>query len=184
MYDQKGLKIIHSRDVTFNELAKGIEKESQEEPAQIENPHIVIDFEDDSLDECNSLEEEKQDEASHTGSEERTDSTTVRRSQRQTRRPDYYGVWANTTTALSEPNTVKEALSCPEKEDWKEAMEAEYKSLCANQVWDLVPPPENCKIISSKWVYKCKRGENGDIEITKQGSIGGSRVHTETWNRL
>ena len=36
-------------------------------------------------------------------------------------------------------------------------MEAEYKSLCANQVWDLVPPPENCKIISSKWVYKCKR---------------------------
>ena len=84
MYDQKGLKIIHSRDVTFNELAKGIEKESQEEPAQIENPR-VIDFKDDSLDECNSLEEEKQDEASHTGSEERTDGTTVRRSQRQTR---------------------------------------------------------------------------------------------------
>ena len=167
LYDQKGLKIIHSRDVTFNELAKGIEKESQEEPAQIENPHVVIDFEDDSLDECNSLEEEKQDEASHTGSEERTDSTTVRRSQRQTRRPDYYGVWVNTTTALSEPNTVKEALSCPEKEDWKEAMEAEYKSLCENQVWDLVPPPENCKIISSKWVYKCKRGENGDVERYK-----------------
>ena len=109
----------------------------------------------------------KQDEASHTGSEERTDSTTVLLSQRQTKRPDYYGVWANTTTALSEPNTVKKALSCPEKEDWKEAMEAEYKSLCANQVWDLVPPPENCKTISSKWVYKCKRGENGDVERYK-----------------
>ena len=117
MYDQKGLKIIHSRDVTFNELTKEIEKESQEEPAPIENPHIVIDFEDHSLDECNSLEEEKQDEASHTGSEERTDSTTVKQSQRRTRRPDYYGVRANTTTALSEPNTVREAPNCPEKED-------------------------------------------------------------------
>ena len=56
---------------------------------------------------------------------------------------------------MSEPNTVDEALSCSEKENWKETMKGEFQSLCENQVWDLVPPPRDCKVINSSGVRRC-----------------------------
>ena len=40
-----------------------------------------------------------------------TRPTTVRRSHRETRRPDYYGEWANSTSSITEPLTLEEALS-------------------------------------------------------------------------
>ena len=42
-------------------------------------------------------------------------------------------------------------------------MGAEFQSLQANQVWNLIPPPKDCKVISSK----CKVGENGLAEHYK-----------------
>ena len=44
---------------------------------------------------------------------------------------------------------MEEALSCPEKKNWKEAMEDEFQSPQANQVWDLVTPPKNFKVSGS-----------------------------------
>jgi hypothetical protein len=32
-----------------------------------------------------------------------------------------------------------------------------------NQVWELVEPPPNCKPIGTKWVWKNKEGENGEV---------------------
>ena len=121
-----------------------------------------------SIDDSSSEEVEEQrvnSEESDTEPEERTEST-VRRSQRETKKPDY-GVWINTASDVSEPNTVEQALSCSQKENWKEAMGAEFQSLQANQVWDLVPPPKDRKVSSSKWVFKCKVGENGLVEHYK-----------------
>ena len=46
-------------------------------------------------------------------------------------------------------------------------MEAEFQSLNANQVWDLVIPPKDCKVINSKWVFKCKMGQHGQVECYK-----------------
>lgn len=82
-----------------------------------------------------------------------TRPTTIRCSQRETRRP--------------EPLTLEEALSCSVKENWREAMQTEFKSLCVNKVWDLVPSPKDCKVINSKWVLKCKLGETGLVERYK-----------------
>ena len=41
------------------------------------------------------------------------------------------------------------------------------QSFKANQVWDLVTPPKDCKVINSKWVFKCKLGEQGQVEHYK-----------------
>ena len=50
--------------------------------------------------------------------------------------PDYYGVWVNfADDTTREPATVQEALSSPDKEKWKIAMEKEMES---NGVWDIV----------------------------------------------
>ena len=55
----------------------------------------------------------------------------VRRSQRETRRPNFYGELVNSAKIISESTTVEEALSCLEK--WKEAMEDKFQPLQANQ---------------------------------------------------
>ena len=82
-----------------------------------------------------------------------------RRSTRKTNPLDYYGEWINSTDGSTDPSTVSEAFSSSEKKLWKEAMQAEFQSLLKNEVWYLVSPPKDRKIISNKWVIRRKRGE-------------------------
>src|SRR5438552_4024639 len=42
-------------------------------------------------------------------------------------------------------------------------MKDENKSLLDNKTWTLVKPPKGRKILHGKWVYKLKRGPNGEI---------------------
>ena len=54
----------------------------------------------------------------------------VRRSNREKKAPDYYGDWGSVTNAeLTEPTTVKDALSSPNKATWMSSMEKEIESL-------------------------------------------------------
>lgn len=64
----------------------------------------------------------------------------------------------------TEPPNYKVASQCPE---WVNAMQNEYMALLQNETWVLVQPPENCKIIGCKWVYKLKFKPNGEIEHYK-----------------
>jgi hypothetical protein len=36
-----------------------------------------------------------------------------------------------------------------------------------NQVWVLVDPPPRCKLIGTKWVWKNKEGEKGEVVRNK-----------------
>ena len=153
----------------------GVKKKSTTD-VTVEDPQVVIDT---TSDESKSLTDVPSEETFEgANDEERTvencpepeggrKEPAVRRSQRETRRPNFYGELVNTARTVSEPTTVEEAMSCPEEKNWKEAMEAEFQSLHANQVWDLVTPPKDCKIINSKWVFKCKLGEHGQVERYK-----------------
>jgi len=38
---------------------------------------------------------------------------------------------------------VEEAISCSERRNWRDTIKAEFQFLCANQVWDLVPPSKD-----------------------------------------
>jgi hypothetical protein len=42
-------------------------------------------------------------------------------------------------------------------------MHEELENFERNQVWELVEPPPNCKPIETKWVWKNKEGENGEV---------------------
>ena len=37
-----------------------------------------------------------------------------------------------------------------------------------NDVWDIVPKPENKSVVSSKWIYKIKHAAGGSIEKYKE----------------
>ncbi len=46
---------------------------------------------------------------------------------------------------------------------WEAAMQEEYASLMANDTWELVPLPKDCKSVGCKWVFSTKRDASGHI---------------------
>jgi hypothetical protein len=66
--------------------------------------------------------------------------------------------------ATFEPKDIRHALSDP---NWVNAVHEELENFERNQVWELVEPPPNCKAIGTKWVWKNKEGENGEVVRNK-----------------
>ncbi|GJZ56049.1 retrovirus-related pol polyprotein from transposon TNT 1-94 [Tanacetum coccineum] len=63
-----------------------------------------------------------------------------------------------------EPKNVKEAI---QDESWTMAMQEELNQFISNDVWSLVPPPNNQTIIGTKWVFKYKLVENDVVSRNK-----------------
>jgi hypothetical protein len=53
-------------------------------------------------------------------------------------------------------------IACKD-ENWVKATNEELDQIVKNQTWELVPRPENKNIIGTKWVYKNKMNENGQV---------------------
>ena len=52
--------------------------------------------------------------------------------------------------------------------DWDAAMDEEYRSLMANDTWDLIPLPKKRKLVRCKWVYRIKYASDGSVERLKE----------------
>ena len=160
LYDSKRQRIVHSRDVVFDETTNGFEKENN---ASHKQQYIRINIEDD-VDNIQASDETTETDTSQ-NEQKHTEEPTLRRSTRMP--PDYYKTYVNVAENVMEPTTVNKALTGDEREKWKEAMEAEFASLKSNKVWELVRPPKEAPVISCKWVFKRKVGENGLVERYK-----------------
>ena len=145
LYDVEKERVIHSRNVVFDESKLGIAEMEQKEPekrlVELEKPDPEED--DGDKEEENELNSEKDNDAEK--------ESIVRRPQRERRRPDYYGDWINSVEMIDkDPTTVSDALSSPEKQEWKTAMDKEMQSIRENDVWDLVELPKQRKAIGCK----------------------------------
>ncbi len=69
--------------------------------------------------------------------------------------------------AVPEPATYKEAMNSPQADEWLAAMSEEMESLLANRTWTTEPVPPGARVIPVKWVYKVKRGSDGQIQHFK-----------------
>lgn len=58
-------------------------------------------------------------------------------------------------------------MSCPDKEKWMVAMLEELNSIESNNTWEEVELPAGRKSIGSKWVFKMKTDENGNVSRYK-----------------
>jgi Reverse transcriptase (RNA-dependent DNA polymerase) len=76
--------------------------------------------------------------------------------------PDH-DAFAGVTSLNQDPLTYNEAMRGPGTDKWLEAVAAELGSLQQMGVYDVVERPPDRKIIPTKWVFKTKRGPNGDI---------------------
>ena len=63
-----------------------------------------------------------------------------------------------------EPKTIKDAL---EDDDWCKAMEEEIEQIKKNKTWSLVPRLDEKNVIGTKWVFRNKLDENGEITRNK-----------------
>ena len=61
---------------------------------------------------------------------------------------------------LRKGKRVEEAL---QNENWVESMHENLNQLVRNDVWELVPRPENVHVIDTKWIFKNKNDEDGEI---------------------
>ena len=43
----------------------------------------------------------------------------------------------------------------------------EYSSIMMNDVWEVVPRPQNRSVVGSRWIYKIKYAADGSIEKFK-----------------
>jgi len=64
----------------------------------------------------------------------------------------------------SEPTCFEEAI---ERKSWRDSTMEEYTSIIKNDVWEIVPKPQNKSVVSSKWIYKIKHAVNGSIDKQK-----------------
>ncbi|GAA97486.1 hypothetical protein E5Q_04164 [Mixia osmundae IAM 14324] len=70
---------------------------------------------------------------------------------------------AHNPSIVSIPRNVKEALASPQADYWKDAMDAEYESMAANKVWELVELPPGRKAIDTLFVFATKVDEKGEV---------------------
>ena len=61
-------------------------------------------------------------------------------------------------------------------------MNEEIKSMKNNDVWDLVPLPEDVKPIGCKWIFKTKRDSKGDVERYKARLVAKGYTQNEGIN--
>lgn len=166
LYDIQRSRVIFSRDVIFDEKHFGFEENEKNEVEKEQEDSRKVEIECEFRDQEVPVDQDTDNEVEVPEEANEEEEPRTRRSTRERRRPDYYGVWINNVECQQDPLTLQEAMIDPDKDKWSTAMQ-EISSLEDNQVWDLVELPKGKKVIGSKWVCKRKIDENGCVSRYK-----------------
>jgi hypothetical protein len=88
--------------------------------------------------------------------------TSVRMSKAPQRFSSYMALMSELIEA--EPSSFQEAS---EQQVWRDAMMEEYSSIMKNDVWEVVPRPEEKSVVGSRWIYKIKHVADGSVDKFK-----------------
>ena len=64
---------------------------------------------------------------------------------------------------IDEPKTFAEAMTGPNRADWKAAIDNELKAHAMNETWKITARPSSGTVLTAKWVFKLKRDEVGNV---------------------
>eukprot|EP00253_Pinus_taeda_P032550 PITA_32550 len=62
-------------------------------------------------------------------------------------------------------------------------MTEEYQSIMKNDVWEVVPKPQDKTIVTSKWIYKIKYAVDGSTEKLKK-ALYGLKQAPQAWYKM
>eukprot|EP00253_Pinus_taeda_P018912 PITA_18912 len=69
-----------------------------------------------------------------------------------------------TSAQVIEPSSFQEPA---QRQVWVDAMVEEYSSIMTNDVWEVMPRPEDRSKVGSRWTYKIKYATDGSVEKYK-----------------
>ena len=147
LIDEETSRVYIRRDVRFNETGFHRDRTSSEDTVQIEDQTSNDEDQHDQI----ANEEGQQELPRCTGRERRPP---VRFGQDEFADIVKENHIALNTCEIMEPKTMEEAMSGENADKWKEASDAEYKSLMENGTWELVELPVGRKPIGCKWILK------------------------------
>ena len=78
--------------------------------------------------------------------------------------------------AQFEPKKVEEALK---DENWVESKHQELHQFVRNYVWKLVPRPKDTHVISTKWIFKNKNDDDGEVVRNKSRLVAQGYTQVE-----
>lgn len=83
-----------------------------------------------------------------------------------------------------EPISYEDAVNSEQAKDWKNSMEEEMGNMKRNNAWEIVRRPTKQTVIGSKWVYKIKKNEKGEIVKNKSRlvALGYSQVKGQDYH--
>ncbi|GFS80931.1 retrovirus-related Pol polyprotein from transposon TNT 1-94 [Trichonephila clavipes] len=61
------------------------------------------------------------------------------------------------------PRHFKDAKNSPQSDKWQDAMKEKIKVMKERDVWELVPAPQDSKVLGCRWVYTLKTDSKGEI---------------------
>ena len=67
-------------------------------------------------------------------------------------------------------------------DDWIRAMNEDLDQIEKNNTWDLVPRPKHKNVIGSKWVFKNKMNEKGQVVRNKNKLVCKGYAQVEGWD--
>ena len=68
---------------------------------------------------------------------------------------------------IDEPTSIQEALQSDHAREWKQAIDAEYKSLMEHGTWELIELPRGRRAINCEWIFHTKYDQHGNVERYK-----------------
>ena len=80
---------------------------------------------------------------------------------------------------VGEPSSFREAA---QRRVWVDAMVEEYSSIMKNDVWEIVPRPQDRLVVGSRWIYKIKYAADGSIEKFKARFVAKGYAQNEGIN--
>ena len=161
LYDPTQRKIIHSRDVHFNETVKDCKQGKQD--VTNNDYQLIAEFS-----KVTDHDSQSENDTTQCDDDQQPNPLNLRRSTRERKKPSFYGQeCSNICEVPKSPMCYQEATAGPDKEKWETAMKTELTSLRENDVWDLVELPVGKKVVGCKWVYKVKTGADGSVQRYK-----------------
>lgn len=78
-----------------------------------------------------------------------------------------HAAFAAAADVVGEPRSYKEAMRSPQKSEWLEGIKSEINSHKLNGTWRVVTRPKGVNVVGTRWVFKLKYNELGDISRYK-----------------